>query len=83
MCNNLKGIDIGKSLKLKGQKSKLKFQFIQKAVIDSILNGKMVIIKKNQKGLFLDTKGSVIPSDSLKGKWINSKCLVRSNFLRP
>lgn len=82
LCNNLKGIEIGQSLKLKAKKLKANNIEIQKIIIDSILNGKMVVIKKNYKGEFLDKDGKIIPAESLQGKWINNKCLVPSNNVR-
>ena len=81
--NNLKGIQIGKKLKAQSSKFKTNTHIIQKAIIDSILKGKMVMIRKNRRGEFLDDKGNIISPDSLKGKWKNNKSLVPSNYIRP
>ncbi len=53
---------------------------LQSVIIHSILKGKMRIIKKNKKGLFLDAQGNIIPQNELKGKWENDKCLVPSDW---
>ena len=73
MWNNHRGIEIGRALK------KTDRIIIQQMVIDSIHAGKMKIIKKNSSGHYLDCSGSLIPADSLSGKWKNRKCLVPSN----
>jgi hypothetical protein len=39
----------------------------------------MKIIKKDSKGNFLTCDGVLISEKSLKGKWVNNKCLVASN----
>ena len=54
---------------------------IEKIVIESILNGECKIIKVNSEGKYLDIEGKIIPNESLKGKWENNKCLVKSNEL--
>lgn len=74
LWNNKKGIEIGRALK---ETDRI---IIQQVVIDSIHAGKMRVIKKNSSGHYLDCGGTVIPSDSLSGKWENDKCLVPSNF---
>jgi hypothetical protein len=48
-------------------------------VINAIYEGKMKIIKKDVNGNFLTCDGQIIPTDSLKGKWKNNKCLASSN----
>ncbi|AUC85684.1 hypothetical protein CW731_10475 [Polaribacter sp. ALD11] len=48
-------------------------------VINAIHQGKMKIIKKNEKGNFLTCEGKIISAKKLKGKWKNEKCLVSSN----
>jgi len=52
---------------------------IQKATIQYIKEGRMRIIKKNDKGEFLDCKGNIISEAELKGKWKNNKCLIFSD----
>ena len=48
-------------------------------VVNAIKQGKMKIIKKNIKRKFLTCDGIAIKKASLKGKWVNKKCLVPSN----
>lgn len=72
--NNSKAIEIGRLNPSMGQ-----YKLIQ-LLIDSIHNGKFVIIKKNKKGQFLDINNRIIQSDSLVGRWETKKTLVPSNF---
>lgn len=81
LYNNLKGKEI--ALKLKAEHQKLSNLSLQKTVIDSILSGKMMIIKKNKKAEFLDKNGNIIPAENLINKWYNNKSLVPSSFIRP
>ena len=70
LYNNNIGIEIGK----KTTKLALK-----KIVIETILQGKCKIIKKDAAGNFLDCEGNILSNEQLKGKWENEKCLVRSD----
>lgn len=74
--NNNIGIRIGRANK-KALKNELK-----NIVVASLISGEMRIIKKNKTGGFLDIYNKIIPSDSLKGFWLNDKCLVESNYKR-
>jgi hypothetical protein len=74
LWNNEKGIAIGMACKCFEQ------NILQQAVLDSILNGSMRIIRMNSKGEFLDSEGNVLPVENYKGKWINDKCLVPSKI---
>jgi len=49
-------------------------------VITAIKVGKMKVIKKNDKGQFLNCNGNVISPSELTGKWENEKCLISSNL---
>ncbi len=49
-------------------------------VIDAVLAGEMLVIRKNEKGQFLDEHDRVIPKDSLIGKWETDKVLVKSDY---
>lgn len=49
-------------------------------IVNIIQAGQLKIVKKDAIGHFVSADGEVIPIDSLKGKWINEKCLVNSNF---
>ena len=69
--------DVGLSLITKGSKTPKKGLIYR--VINAIHLGKLKIIKKNKKGNFLTCDGKIIPTNSLKGKWENNKCLVPSN----
>tara|TARA_R110001592_G_scaffold53528_3_gene164109 strand:- start:396 stop:1007 length:612 start_codon:yes stop_codon:yes gene_type:complete len=48
-------------------------------VVEEVKKGSCKIIKTDEQGNFLDCEGDIIPSESLKGKWENKKCLVWSN----
>ena len=41
----------------------------------------MKIIKKDKKKRFLSYTREAIRRNSLKGKWVNTKCIVNSNYL--
>jgi len=69
--------NIGLSLVKKGEKISKKH--LIKKIIAAIKNGKMKIIKKDKKRRFLTCDGNLISKESLVGKWVNNKCLVKSN----
>jgi hypothetical protein len=69
LFNNTVGIAIGK------ERPENLVQF----VIEEVKKGNCKIIKKDTLGNFLDCDGNIIPTESLKGKWENTKCLVKSN----
>jgi len=52
---------------------------IETIIIKMIKNGVMKIIAKDKDGNFLDCEGNIINDETIKGKWINNKCLVNSN----
>jgi hypothetical protein len=73
LYNNKIGIEIAKANKhVVGKK-------LQSLIIAAIQAGRMKIIKKDNLGNFLDEKNIIIPTDSLKGKWNNGKCLINSD----
>lgn len=74
LWNNSCGINIGRMYKPVSDDS------LKIIVIQNIMLGKMKIIRKDQKGQFLDNNFQVIPSDSIKGSWENNKVLDFSNF---
>lgn len=74
--NNNKGLDIGRINK------KASMYELKALVLETLLKGELKIIKKTLKGEFLDCEGHVINNESLKGLWINNKCLVPSNTRR-
>lgn len=73
LWNNNTGINIGKEY------NHISSDSLKTIVIDYILQGKMKIIRKNQNGQFLDAHFQIITSDSLKGKWENTKVLDSSD----
>ena len=73
LFNNQVGVYIGKEFKSLSKNTLIKI------VIDSIDDGKMRILLKDQNGNFLDCQHRIIPKDSLKHKWDTKKCLVSSN----
>jgi len=74
--NNNKGLDLGMIFKNAGSYE------LKALVLEILLKGELKIIRKTRKGEFLDCNGNIISSDSLKGQWINNKCLVPSNVQR-
>jgi hypothetical protein len=66
-------------LKLITKKSKTSRNSLIYKIVNAIHLGKMKIIKKDSKGNFLTCDGVLISEKSLKGKWVNNKCLVASN----
>ena len=48
-------------------------------VLDSLQNGNLRVLLKNNDGNFLDCQQKRIPLDSLKNKWDTKKCLIPSN----
>lgn len=69
-------------LKLISENKKITKERLIYKIAEAIKAGKMKIIKKNRKGNFLTCDGDLISYQSLKGKWINNKCLVKSNTPR-
>jgi len=49
-------------------------------VIKKILEGEMMIVKRNRNGFFLSCDGQIIGNNEWRGKWNNQRCLVNSNF---
>jgi len=74
--NNNKGLDIGLINKNAGSYE------LKALVLELLLKGELKIILKNLRGDYLDCNGKIIDNDSLKGQWINTKCLVPSNNQR-
>lgn len=52
-------------------------------VIRTILEGKCRVIKKNELGDFLDKENNIIRQKDIKGKWLNNKELVPSDYQKP
>ena len=80
LYNNNIGIDIG--IVIKNNTNTIKPDSLKQIIINNILNGKMMVIKKNKKGEFLDVDNNVIKTEFLVGKWKNNKVLVPSNYVR-
>ena len=72
--------DIGLSLIRKGSNTSKKGLIYK--IINAIQAGKMKVVKKGTKGNFITCDDILISKESLKGKWINNKCLVKSNYKR-
>ncbi len=51
---------------------------VQKKVLDALADGKLTIIKKDEKGNFLTCDGAVISINEWKGKWNIPKCTIAS-----
>jgi len=69
--------DIGLSLVKKREKISKK-KLIKKVVL-AIRKGRMKVIKKDKEKRFLTCSGRLITKESLRGNWINTKCLVNSD----
>lgn len=67
-------------LSLTYYKSKIPKKGLIYKIINAIHLGKLKVIKKDDYGKFLTCDGKNISSESLKGKWINNKCLINSNY---
>jgi hypothetical protein len=76
LFNNAVGLEIGRS------KKKIPDEELKRTVRDSVVSGKMKIIRKNTAGLALDCDGFVIDTVFYKGRWVIPKCLVRSDAKR-
>jgi hypothetical protein len=73
--NNKNGIIIGSFWK------KLPPEEIEKLVVEAILRGEFLIVKKSKEGYALDKSGIIINEQELL-QWENPKVLVRSDFGR-
>jgi hypothetical protein len=72
LFNNSVGIELGKRSTNFG---------LKKIVVDLVLKGNCKIIKRDASGNYLDCEGNILLKEQLKGKWVNDKCLVKSNYL--
>ncbi|WP_299105599.1 hypothetical protein [uncultured Tenacibaculum sp.] len=73
--------EVGLSLTKKG--SKTPKQGLIYRIINLIHTGDLKVIKKDTEGNFLTCENEKISNTSLKGKWENNKCLVKSNYTPP
>jgi hypothetical protein len=48
-------------------------------IADAIKSGRLKILKKDNRGNFLDCQGNVLSGEALSGKWETAKCLVDSD----
>jgi hypothetical protein len=74
LFNNRIGIEIGRANK------KLAANALKQAVRDSILAGKMMVIRKNPNGDSVDCEGHIIDARLHEGKWNIPKCLINSDY---
>ncbi len=77
--NNLSGIDIGKSFR--NDTASNKISLVEK-VLQADKLGKLVIIKKNAAGQFVDETGRLIVLSQYQEKWFVPKVLVRSDYIQ-
>lgn len=75
--NNDVGILIGKN------NPDISNDSLQQLIVQHILEGSFIIIKKDEAGNFLDCDGKPIDLQKYHALWENTKCLVPSNFERP
>ncbi|MBL4625775.1 MAG: hypothetical protein JKY42_11650 [Flavobacteriales bacterium] len=76
LLNNEKGASLA-AIDYKTQPTMLTHQ---RTLISYINKGEFYIIKRNKKGEFVDIDGNSIPTKEWQGKWISSRCLVKSNW---
>ena len=74
LYNNEAGIAIGRANK------KISQEELKMAVRDSVLAGKMVMLRKNLSGEALDCNGNVIDTVKYNRQWNIPKCFVKSDF---
>ena len=72
--NNCVGVNIGFDY------PNLSRQELAEIIITKILEGQLLIIKRNNDGKYLSCDGSVIENSQWKGHWNTSRCLVKSNY---
>ncbi|PID69729.1 MAG: hypothetical protein CR989_00250 [Flavobacteriales bacterium] len=70
LYNNNVGVTLGNKYK---SYTKKKTVFL---LLSALSNGKLKMLKKDDKSNFLTCDGKIIPPDSLLGKWENKKCLT-------
>jgi len=73
--NNKVGIKIGHENKSLEKKE------LATLVIKDIQNGKALIMKRNDKGEYLDCNGKIINVNEFDHRWYVPKCLVQSDFI--
>jgi len=76
LYNNAVGLEIGRSGKA------VPVEELKRAVRDSVLAGKMQVIRKNAAGVALDCEGHAIDTAQYKNQWNIPKCLVGSDAKR-
>ncbi len=74
LLNNKVGIEIGQ--RFMGQKNDTLILIVR----DAVRKGDCWKIKKDSLGYFLDKNDNVIPEKKWKGKWVNPKVIVPSNW---
>lgn len=74
---DLKNNDLGLSLIKELKRSSV--EEIKNRVLKEIKEGKAVIIKRTDQGLYLQCNGQVVPNEILNKQWNIPKCLVPSN----
>ncbi len=69
LYNNEKGIELGKKHK----------ENLREHVVSAIQQGEMKIIYRNHAGEFLNCRGEILTTAKWQGKWVNERCLIKSN----
>ncbi len=77
--NNFSGIEIGKNFKKDTASTKIS---LEQKVLQADKLGKLLIIKKNSAGQFVDESGRIIVLSQYQGKWFIPKVLVRSDYVQ-
>ncbi|MCK0130119.1 hypothetical protein MWU59_01270 [Flavobacteriaceae bacterium F08102] len=71
--NNKIGVELG------AKSPELKECNLVNQLLSALKKGQLRVLLKDKHGNFLDCSKTIIPLDSLKNKWNNSKCIVPSN----
>jgi hypothetical protein len=78
--NNSSGIEIGKKFSNDTSIAKIPLESL---VLKELRAGKLVMIKKNAAGQFLDESGRLIVLEQYNQKWFIPKVLVRTDYTQP
>lgn len=70
LYNNKIGVKLGQTHKTSSKNTTIAL------LLSAVKDGQLKMIKKDAQGNFLTCDGTLIPKDSLLGKWENEKCLV-------
>ncbi len=73
--NNTVGSEIGKEYR------ELENAELLKLCLNQLEEGRLLFIKQNDKGDFLDVRDEIILPDKWQGIWVNERVLVPTNWI--